>query len=371
MLVNIIIKNMAKLIKRPAGPKKPPGETRKDIVSILLKLEREKPELNEYRIRDPEFKDGKWIIYPAWQSILQFRIKEPELIEIIRKELDIHDKKVISDHLVKLCKEGELIKSAKNNKGQSIRLSEQEKVQNNTTGNENEWEIDPESFKKLAERLLGTEDELMFLQSNYAKQWIEDNAFNEFITNFGIDLNAIQKIIKLFPNNQRLHYIEILRTKITQISTLSPTALKFILDTKVDNTISRINALAILNESSSAVKLLFDLQIKENMFFEKYGAEMDFNTFQKIINNSPDWTMLNYCEFSIKVMENDVIKDFFRYPDFFLEQTKPFTNALGEHLLETMMKAASSLRSQQKPDIVAEHIIQTVVNEMERKANIS
>ncbi len=79
---------MAKRIKRKAGPKKPYGETKDDIVSILLKLEREKPELNENA--------------NAFQSIPQFRIKEPELVDIIRKELDIHDRKVISDHLVKL-----------------------------------------------------------------------------------------------------------------------------------------------------------------------------------------------------------------------------------------------------------------------------
>jgi hypothetical protein len=314
------MKAMAKRIKRKAGPKKPYGATKDDIVSILLKLERERPELNENA--------------NAWQSIPQFRIKEPELVEIIRRELDIHDKKVISDHLVKLCEKGELIKYAKDNKGYSIRLSEKGKIHKNTTGNENEWEINPENFKKIAGRFLGTKDELIFIQSNYAKMWIENNAFNEFITNFGIDLKAIQELVESFPNNQRLSFLEILRTKITQRSSLSPSALKFILDTKVDNTKARITNLAILNESSLEVKQLFDLQIKDNMFSEKYGAKKNFNTRNIFLNKLPSWAMLNYCEFSIKVLENEVVKDLFKYPEFFLERTLPFTISLGKRLFE-------------------------------------
>ena len=349
---------MAKKIKRKSGPKKAHGETKNDIVSILLKLEREKPELNENAM--------------AFQSIPDFMIKEPELIEIIRKELDIYDKKGISGHLEKLCKDGVLIKYAKDNKDNFIRLSEQGKIlKKNSTGSENIWQIDPVAFKKIAKMFLGKKDELLFLQSNYAQKWIKENAFPEFIENFGINLNAIQEIIDSFKNNMELDYLEILRNKVTQTSSHSPLALKFILETKIDNFDARINSLMVLNENSFVIEKLFGIQIKKDLFFEKYGADNTFNSFQKIISNSPGWAMLNYCEFSIKVLENDLIKDFFRYPDFFLERTKPLTNALGGYLLETMIKAASLLRSQQKPDIVAERIIQTVVNEMERKANKS
>lgn len=170
-----------------------------------------------------------------------------------------------------------------------------------------QYTINNAAFKKIAGEFLGYQDELEFLQSKYSQDWIAQNTAGEFEKNFSIDFEAIQDFFDAILKTPKMPPLEYLRGMITELVAFSPSALKFLLTTKVEDV-------------EGIIRLLkpeeFFYNLPESLGFLYIGLsphEIGPATFK----SRAGWRMYLYCEYIIKILNNNVTNDAFKYTEHY------------------------------------------------------
>lgn len=214
---------------------------------------------------------------------------------------------------------------------------------------------DIETLKRLIKEFSDTEDEIIFHHSSYAQDLIVQNSFDEFIKNFHINMEEIQKFIDKNQYEKKQSYTESLRETIIKLSTLSPAVLRFLLTTKINNNKEKTDEIVMLFESSFLFEKKYGIQIKWDLFLDKYGKEPISDLFQNILSkeNIDGWKDFNYCEYIVRIMKTDAIKDVFKYSRFYLNHVAPHLKVplheldmqtLKENLQKSASEGEKSLR---------------------------